>query len=198
MSTSHRSDDDLLKGFFGDDTIAIRELRARFDHRLLNRVGPLPPALQGLGLEEDLLQRAYEIAYRAGPDAFDPGRGELGAYLAGVARNAKRDVCAEHAPPGEPTRPRKDADGEPIPWKPTVVLEEDKLEAPADEIEAVVNGVFVDELTEDAELMEMETVVNLIDRMRQDRGISEAAKSMGISRFTARRTLDHFALAMAS
>lgn len=198
MSTSYRSDGDLLKGFFEDDTIAIEELRERFDDRLLIRVGALPPAIQGLGLEEDVLQRAYELVFRAGPDAFDPARGGLGAYLEGLARNAKRDVCAEHAPPGELTRPRKDANGESIPWKPTVLLEEDGFEAPADEIEAAVTGIFVDELAEDAERLEMATVVNLIDRMRQDHGISEAAKSMGVSRFTARRALDRFVLAMAS
>jgi hypothetical protein len=77
----------------------------------LRVVGPLPTALTGLGLEEDLLQRTWELAYRAGSNQYQPERGGVLDYLVGHARNAKRDIAAVHAPPGEPTRPRKDAWG---------------------------------------------------------------------------------------
>lgn len=211
MNASCRSDIGLLKGFFDGDAVAARALRERFDDRLIRRAGPLPSPLNGLGLEEDILQRAYELAFKAGFAAFDPSRGEMISYLEGHARNAKRDICAEHAPPGEPSRPRKDASGNPAPWKRAIPLEEtvqavngghlslvDTLENPTNEIENALTGIYVDQLSEQAERLEMPAIVRLIDQMKDDQGITDAAASIGLSRFAARRAFDHFALALAS
>jgi len=211
MSASCRSDIDLLKGFFEGDIDAGRGLRDRFDDRLLRRAGALPSILRGLDLEDDVLQRTYELVYRAGFDAFDPARGELISYLEGHARNARRDVCAEHVPPGEPSRSRKDAKGEPIPWKPAIPLEEtvqtdsgrhlslvETLETPANEIENALTGIFVNQLSEQAGRLEMPTVALMIGQMKEDQGIADAAAAIGVSRFTARRAFDRFALAVAS
>lgn len=211
MIASCRSDIDLLKGFFEGDIEAARGLRDRFDDPLLRRAGALPSILRGLDLEEDVLQRTYELVYRAGFDAFDPGRGELISYLEGHARNARRDVCAEHVPPGMLSRSRKDAKGEPIPWKPAIPLEKtvqadngrhlslvETLEAPENEIENVLTGIFVKQLSEHAERLEMPTVARMIDQMKEDQGIAHAAAAIGVSRFAARRALDRFAFAVAS
>lgn len=211
MGASYRSDIDLLRGFFEGDNGAARELRDRFDDRLLRRAGTLPPILSGLDLEDDILQRTYELVYRAGLDAFDPKRGDLISYLEGHARNAKRDACAEHAPPGEPSRPRKDTKGESIPRRPAIPLEQtmqtdagrhlslvETLEAPANEIENALTGIFVNQLSEQAERLEMPTVARMIGQMKEDQGIADAAAAIGVSRFAARRALDRFAFAVAS
>jgi DNA-binding phage protein len=209
--SSSKSDGEVLSGFLANDLEDGNELRKRFDSRLIGMVGSMPAALAGLGLEEDVLQRTWELVYRAGANGYQPERGGVLAYLEGHARNARRDVCAAHAPPGQPTRPRKDEDGMTIPWKPTVPLEAglvteagkevalvNALATPVDEVEHAIDGVFVDELMVEAARLGEVLVVELLGQMREDRGLSEAAAEVGVTRFAGRRALDRFAGALAS
>jgi hypothetical protein len=210
VGTSCKTDADLLSGFLAHNAVAGYELRERFDARLLALVGPMPSTLAGLGLEEDVLQRSWELVFLAGPEAYDRTRGEVINYLEGHGRNAKRDVCAAHAPPGQPTRQRKDAAGMTIPWKPTVPLEATivtsageevalagALTDPVDEIARVIDEIFVDELIAEAGRMDEPLAIDLLGRMREERRLSEAAAELGVSRFTARRALDRLATALS-
>ena len=188
--SSSKSDGEVLSGFLANDLEDGNELRTRFDSRLIGMVGSMPAALAGLGLEEDVLQRTWELVYRAGANGYQPERGGALAYLEGHARNARRDVCAGHAPPGQPTRPRKDEDGMTIPWKATVPLEAGLVTEAGKEV-ALVNMVGAARLGE-------VLVVELLGQMREDRGLSEAAAEVGVTRFAGRRALDRFAGALAS
>ena len=204
-TSSSKSDAEVLSGFLANEIEDGCELRERFEGRLLRIVGPLPAALSGLGLEEDIAQRTWELVCRAGQDGYDAGRGEVLSYLEGHARNAKRDVCAAHVPPGNPTRPAKDAEGVPIPLNPTVPLGTSTgkdlvgvLADPVDEIGRMIDEVFVDDLVTEAAFLGESLVVELLGRMRADRGLSEAAAELGVSRFAAGRAVDRFARALAS
>lgn len=210
-TSSSKSDAEVLSGFLANDIEDGNELRRRFDSRLLRLVGAVPGALAGLGLEEDVLQRTWELVYRAGRNSYQPARGRVLDYVAWHARNARRDVCAAHAPPGQPTRPSKDEEGVTIPWTPTVPLESglvtkfgeevalvNALADPVDDVERAIDGVFVDELVAEAGRLGEVLVVDLLGQMRQDRDLSEAAAEVGVSRFAGRRALDRFAGALAS
>jgi hypothetical protein len=199
------SDPSLLAGFLSNDFEAGKELRRRYDERLLKIVGPMPAAMNGLGLEEDVLQRTWELVYRKGSAGYSSTRGAMINYLAGHARNAKRDVCAGHAPPGARTRPGKDEDGKSIVWKcplsldgPTVTQTEgeltlaDAVPDPVDEYARAEDRRYVDELVAAAETSAPPIVVDLLARMRDGNTLGQASAESGVSRFTARRAIDRW------
>lgn len=191
---------------------AMREARERFDDALRSRV-PLPRALRGQGLEEDVLQNMWELVLRAGPGSFQLGRGSVLAYLEGHARNARRNVCQEHAPPGMRRRPGKDAHGEPVEWQPAVSLDatvavgvaEMITPVPLVEVFAVgepgfdrtLDRVYLDQLEKHA-ADSQPLVSDLIAWMRHDRGLADAAAELGVSRHAARRALDQYASTLAA
>lgn len=213
-----KSDEQLLAAIFKNDRPALREAammaaRRRFDAPLQGRV-PLPQALHGHGLEEDVLQRAWELVWRAGPAGFDPARGSALAYLEGHARNARRDVCEEHAPPGMRRRPGNDAHGEPVPWRPAVPIDttvnvtvSETESDPGQPVAALVvedvgfehtlNRVVVEQYQRTAAVSNP-LVADLLERMRRDFGLAEAAVDLAVSRHVARRALDRFALTLAA
>jgi hypothetical protein len=213
-----KSDERLLGEIFKGGRAAAREAammkaRERFDGPLQARV-PLPPALHGQGLEEDVLQRAWELVWRAGPSGFNPARGSALAYLEGHARNARRDVCQEHAPPGMRRRPGTDATGEPVPWLPAVPIDPPVIpvasEADATPGQTVAVALAVEdpgfEQTLDRLVVEQlqrnaagsQLVADLIASMRRDRSLAEAAAELAVSRHAARRALDRYALTLAA
>jgi hypothetical protein len=210
-----KSDEQLLAAIFKDGRPAPREAammraRDRFDGLLQARV-PLPPALHGRGLEEDVLQRTWELAWRAGSAGFDPTRGSALAYLEGHARNARRDVCQEHAPPGMRRRPGTDATGRPVAWTPAVSIELTMIDTNAVLAPAVVAALVVEDagLEQALDRIVVEQfehdaarshplVADLLASMRRDRGLGEAAAEIGVSRHVARRALDQFALTVAA
>lgn len=210
-----KSDEQLLAAIFKDGRLALREAammtaRERFDGPLQARV-PLPPALHGQGLEEDVLQRTWELAWRAGSAGFDPTRGSALAYLEGHARNARRDVCQEHAPPGMRRRPGTDAAGKPVAWTPAVPIEPTMIDTHAALAPAVVAALVVEDASLEQALDRVVVeqfqhdaarsnplVADLLAFMRRDRGLAEAAAEIGVSRHVARRALDQFALTVAA
>lgn len=211
-----KSDEQLLAAIFKDGRPALREAammtaRERFDGPLQARA-PLPPALHGQGLEEDVLQRTWELAWRAGSAGFDPTRGSALAYLEGHARNARRDVCQEHAPPGMRRRPGTDATGKPVAWapavsiEPTMIVDTNAVLAPAvvaalvvedARLEQALDRIVVEQFEHDA-VRSHPLVADLLASMRRDRGLGEAAAEIGVSRYVARRALDQFALTVAA
>jgi hypothetical protein len=210
-STSTKSDTEVLAGFIASRPDDGYELRARFDHRLLARVGPLPAALAGLALEEDVLQRTWELVFRAGSSGYEPKRGTVIAYLEGHARNAKRDVCAAHAPPGSTTRPGKGPDGLERPSRTPLSIEQilpgiegdgaaldTVLADPEDGVSRALDRLYADELAAAAARSSTLHVAGLIATMREDRDLGEASSALGISRFAARRALDRFAAGLAA
>jgi hypothetical protein len=164
--------------------------RERFDGPLQARV-PLPPALHGQGLEEDVLQRTWELAWRAGSAGFDLTRGSALAYLEGHARNARRDVCQEHAPPGKRRRPGTDAAGKPVAWTPAVSIEPTIIDRNAvlaaalvvedAGLEQALDRIVVEQFEHDA-ARSHPVVADLLASMRRDRGLGEAADEIGVSR----------------
>jgi hypothetical protein len=191
---------------------AMREARERFDDALRSRA-PLPPALRGQGLEEDMLQNTWELVLRAGPGGYQPDRGSVLAYLEGHARNARRNVCQEHAPPGMRRRPGKDAQGKPVEWQPAVSLDATVAVGVAEMIAPVLlvevlavdepgfdralDRVYLGQLEKDAAVSQP-LVSDLIAWMRHDRGLADAAAQLGISRHAARRALDQYASTLAA
>jgi hypothetical protein len=214
-----KSDERVLGAIFKDGRPAEREAammeaRVRFDGSLQSRV-PLPPALHGQGLEEDVLQRTWELTWRAGPGGFDPARGPALAYLEGHARNARRDVCQEHAPPGMRRRPGTDATGTPVAWLPAVSIEA-AATVTGSEVDAspgltvaaalaiedagfeqALDRLVVEQLEQNA-AGSHPLVGDLIAWMCRDRGLGEAAAELGVSRHVARRALDQYALSVAA
>jgi hypothetical protein len=113
------STEDLLAGFLRREPDARQELPIRLEihlqrralHYLRKRNIAYTIGLAPEDLKEDVFQRVWELLLRKNPSSFDPSRGSAEVYLEYLVRTAVMDVAAEHSPPGQRTRPQKDAKG---------------------------------------------------------------------------------------
>lgn len=104
MHERNIADDAMLTAFL-DGHPDARDQMPRFYHdRLLGLARRVAPDLHEQDLAEDAVQRLWEILLTRKPDSFHPDEGSAFAYLGYVLRTAAKDIRAEHAPPGEPTR----------------------------------------------------------------------------------------------
>jgi RNA polymerase sigma-70 factor (ECF subfamily) len=86
MEMTGPSDDDLLRRLHAGDEGAFGALYQRWQgpiYRLALRLSGLPE------VAEDVTQEVF-LALIDGPRRYDPGRGSLGPYLLGIARNQVR------------------------------------------------------------------------------------------------------------
>ncbi|MBA2362024.1 MAG: hypothetical protein H0V86_00600, partial [Chloroflexia bacterium] len=90
----------LLELFLGGDAEAWEELPRRLHGRLVRVSQRVAPDLAAKALEEDVVQRGWELLLGMGPFAYDRRRGSVMRYLRYVLRSAANDVRAEHAEAG--------------------------------------------------------------------------------------------------
>ena len=95
------SDGRLLELFLGGDAEVREELPRRLHGRLVRVSRWIAPDLAAMGLEEDVVQRGWELLLGMGRFAYDRRRGPALGFLRYVLRSAANDVRAEHADAGQ-------------------------------------------------------------------------------------------------
>jgi DNA-directed RNA polymerase specialized sigma24 family protein len=97
-------DADVMQGFLRGDAGAREELPRRFHGRLVQLARRIAPDLAERGLEEDVVQRMWELLLQRSRLDYDRRLGGVTTYLGAALRTAAKDVRAENTPPGEPVR----------------------------------------------------------------------------------------------
>jgi DNA-directed RNA polymerase specialized sigma24 family protein len=157
---------------------------------MLRMVADLDAGLNGRGLAEDVVSRAFELLVSRPAGSFDPARGTALSYVRNIVRTAARDVRAENTQAGTKTRdygPKVDDQphsGDGV-WNTHQLREgrpEPITESGVDEVEIRVS---VDESLADSPVTAQ--AVRLIGW--DGNSVSEAAEVTGVNRFFLKRRL---------
>jgi hypothetical protein len=190
------TDEALLGAFLQGDEDARDALPRRFGEDLLHEVRAIVPDLAALALDEDVVQRAYELLLTRPAGHFDPDRGSARSYLRTTLRRAARDVRAENAPPGTRTRAVPGKQREPALSLDRMIEATDGESlafAIDDHADTVVRKVTVDELVARARRDAMSMIADAMTVMlTNDIGIVDAARIIGVSRLVLRREFDRW------
>lgn len=204
MTRTGNREDDLLIAFLEGHPGARDILPRRLHGRLAAIARSIAPDLADRGLDEDVVQRMWELLLHKEPGSFTPERGNAVAYLGALLRNAAIDVRAEHTPPGERTRLyRKPTKRERRAYMRKLLHDYDRAEMsersgawngapdPHDDIEAVEARLTAMEILALARYTGAPTHVIRAMAMIHDSDVllGEAARAVGRSRFALRRDI---------
>jgi DNA-directed RNA polymerase specialized sigma24 family protein len=199
----------LLTGFLAADPVARTKFPEQMGGRLRATAGRIAPDLNKRDLIDDVVQQAYELLLRRPAGHFDPSRGSAATYLHKIVRLAARDIRAQFAPPGTPTRPRRNEDGEFMPTNPPLTL--DQVVSAGEEAVTMAETILADADIEDLVLgvLGARALLDLVPDQAptwlrevlalaaNGHTVSEAAAEVGQSRFAVRRAINRWALPQA-
>ena len=207
MPRDNTHEDALLLDFIAGRPHARDTLPRLVHHRLVGLARKLAPDLAERDLDEDVVQRTWELLLRKQPGSFDPERGTAMAYLGAIMYNAAHDVRAEHAPlygrtrfyrrPTKPERRRyagallraRDAEqsgDDAPPWE--------LIPDPHDDIAELECRLHAAEILALARATAPATVLRALCLIHDDDLLlAQAARAAGCGRFTLRRQLHAWA-----
>jgi DNA-directed RNA polymerase specialized sigma24 family protein len=196
--------DDLCAALRGDHA-ALTRLVSRYQRKLETRTKRKAPDLKVFGRTEDAVSRTWELLLKRKPGSFDPSVVRAKTYLYQLLRVAIRDVRAEHATPGQPTRlaPIADDDHESATMIWPVALEDiahdestfhiDEVLGVHDDLEHLLDDLVAEELLRRADLTAPELVRTGLRAVHDDElTMTEAAAATGRHRTTLRRAIDRW------
>ena len=198
---------ELLQGFLGGDPDAREELPRRFHWRMVGLARRIAPDLAERDLEEDVVQRMWELLLQKPRLDYDRRICGVTTYLSAVLRTAAKDVRGENTPPGEPVRgwgkvstrsptvrfwlapdPRARRHGRQECPSPIEVIPD-----PRDEMRLVrerLDVIMVLRLakrTAPEEVLRAFVMIYVLGRQ-----LDEAAKALGVSRYVLRRRINRW------
>lgn len=203
MRHAPTAEDSLLLAFLDRHPDARDQLPRHLARRLPPLARRIAPDLAEQGLEEDVVQRMWELLLSKEPDSFNPRFSGAMTYLAAVLRTAATDIRAEHTPPGERTRLYKRAtrrerktyarrlladygeDPDAMPWE--------LVADPCDDIAALECRLHAVEILALAQRTAPYHALRALRMIARDgKRFNEAARDLHVSRFTLRRWLDQW------
>ena len=104
MAHIPQPEDHPFYAFIHGDSDAQDTLPRLLRDRLLALARRVAPDLADCDLQEDVVQRMWELVLIRPPRSYHPDYSGAMAYLGALIKTAATDVRAEHTPPGERTR----------------------------------------------------------------------------------------------
>lgn len=197
---------DLLSSFLAGDPNVREQLPAQMHPVLLRQACRVAPDLEH-ELHEDIVQRVWELMLQRGPSSFDLAIHNADKYVDFLVHTAATDVRAIYAPPGQRTRPYRNASGEMV-WPKCARSLDDASPAcqfegavtlgetiadPRNDHEACLDRLAAEELLDLVRKTAPEPVYEALCCIyREEFTLSEAAATVGLHRSTLRRRVDYW------